>query len=117
MALTKAKKQEVLETLKGAITDASSIVFVNFHGTKVEDVNAFRSALRENGVSYLVSKKTLAKRALEEASFEGELPTLDGELALAYTSGDVTAPAREVFDFQKKLDGAVSILGGVFEGK
>ena len=57
MALTKAKKQEVLETLKGAITDASSIVFVNFHGTKVEDVNAFRSALRENGGSYTTAQQ------------------------------------------------------------
>jgi len=47
---------------------------------------------------------------------EGDIPQLDGELALAY-SDDLTAPARGVYDFQKGHKDNVAILGGIFEGK
>ncbi len=117
MALTKSKKKEVIDTLKSAVASATSLVFVNFHGINVENVNAFRRQLHENGVKYLVSKKTLAQRALSESSLEGDIPVLEGELGIAYSTGDMTVPAREVFGFQKKLKGVVSIIGGVFEGK
>jgi ribosomal protein L10 len=47
-----------------------------------------------------------------------------GELAIAYLSaeasakdGDPIAPARNVYSFQKKLDGKVSIIGGIFDGE
>ena len=44
------------------------------------------------------------------------MPTLPGEVAVAWTTSDVTAPARGVYDFGRKLKGALSLLGGVFEG-
>ena len=47
---------------------------------------------------------------------EGTTPSLDGELAIAYAA-DLIAPAREIYAFQKKLDGKIAILGGIFEGK
>jgi len=63
-----------------------------------------------------VAKKTLAKRALEAAGVEGTVPELPGEFALA-ASDDLTAPAREVYAFQKKFDGKISIVGGIFDGR
>lgn len=117
MALNKEKKKEVVQRVKDAVSKASSMVFVNFHGMKVEDVNNLRSTLYDQGVSYIVAKKTLARRAFEDSGVEGEMPELEGELAIAYTDGDMTLPAREVYEFQKKLDGSLSIVGGVFEGQ
>lgn len=117
MPLTKQRKKEILDSIKDTVSKASSMVFVNFHGMKVEDVDSFRSKLREEGVSYVVAKKTLAKKAFEESNIEGEMSELEGELGIAYTEGDITAPAREVYAFQKSLDGLVKITGGVFEGK
>ena len=40
-----------------------------------------------------------------------------GELAIAYTSGDETAAAREIYTFQKEYEDNISIQAGVFEGK
>ena len=117
MPLTKDKKKEVLSAIKDAISKASSMVFVNFHGMKVEDVNSFRRKLKGEGITYLVTKKTLAKMAFGDSEVKGDLPELQGELGIAYTEGDITAPAREVYSFQKSLDGLVSITGGVFEGQ
>lgn len=115
MAITRDKKKVILEKLKG-ITGKESVVFVQFHGLPVADTAEMRSGLRNDDISYFVARKTLIRKAFEESGIEGELPQLDGELALAYAD-ELTAPARGVYEFQKKFKGAVSILGGVFENK
>ncbi len=115
MPLSKEKKGEQLTRLK-TIASAKSLAFVNFHGLTVSNVTELRRALREAGVSYLVAKKTLTKKALTEAGISGTLPDLKGELGIAW-SEDLLAPARETFVFQKKFENKVSLLGGVFDGK
>lgn len=115
MAITKDKKKSILDKLNG-IKDSQSVVFVNFKGIPVSETTAMRQELSKSDVAYYVAKKTLVKKAFTEAGIEGDMPTLDGELAVVY-GNDATGPAREIFAFQKKLDGRVSILGGVFEHK
>jgi large subunit ribosomal protein L10 len=115
MAITKAKKAEIYEAMKD-VAKAVSMVFVHFKGLTVSDTTKMRKGLRDNGVNYVVAKKTIAKKALKEAGIAGELPELDGEVAFAYGE-DLIAPAREVFKFQKEFTDKVSIVGGVFEGK
>jgi large subunit ribosomal protein L10 len=116
MAVSKEKKKEVLDNISHLVKDSGSVVFANFHGLTVADVTFLRRGLKEKGVNYLVSKKTLAKRALTNAGIDGAVPQLDGELALVY-GRDPLAPARELYEFQKKYKGSLSILGGIFERK
>jgi len=116
MTVTRQKKEEVVAKIKDAAHGAESIVFVNFHGLGVSDTNELRSALREEGVSYTVARKTLIRLALSEAKFEGEMPELPGEVAIAYGS-DPVLPASKIAHFAKKHKEKISILGGVFEGK
>ena len=113
--LLKSKKEEMIKDLEKAVTDSGSIVFVNFHGLKVADETMLRRDLRNQGVDYKVSRKTLLKRALAGKA-TGEIPELSGEVAVAY-SEDQIASAREVYNFQKTHKGALNILGGIFEGK
>ncbi len=115
MAVTKEQKKEILGKLKN-ITESNSVVFVNFHKVPSTETVKMRNQLRNNKVSLFVAKKTLVKKAFGETKIDGSLPELNGELALAY-SDDSTAPAREIYAFQKNLKNAVSILGGVFENK
>ena len=114
MAITKEKKKEILGNLKSALKDAASVVFVNFHGLTVIDTSNLRNKLREAGVSYFVAKKTIVKRALSEEKIEGDMPELEGELAIAYGK-DLIAPARGIYEFQKKHKGSIAIIGGIFE--
>ena len=115
MAINKNRKKEIYEKTEGILKDSNSVVFVNFKGLGVSDTTLLRDNLRNSGSSYTVTKKTIVKKALEGSSVEGEMPQLDGELALAY-SGDLIAPAREVYEFQKKHKEKIAILGGIFEG-
>lgn len=116
--LKKSKKNEIIKDLSNVIKEAPSVVFVNFHGMKVSDESVLRRDLRNQGVGYRVSRKTLLKRVLGDLGdvSGGTMPELTGEVAVAY-SKDSIAPAREVFNFQKTHKGVLSILGGIFEGK
>lgn len=116
MAITRAKKGEVVDKLKKAFKDAKSLVFVNFRGLNVSKSTSMRRALKNEGISYTVAKKTLTNRALEEEKFAGEKPTLPGELALVW-GDDLVAPARSIYNFQKKFPDNLKIMGGVFEGR
>lgn len=116
MAISKAKKEEVVGKLKRAFKDAKSLVFINFHGLSVANATYMRKSLKNEGISYTVAKKTLTNLALEEEKFAGEKPVLNGELALAW-GDDLVAPAREVYVFQKKFPENLKIMGGVFESR
>jgi large subunit ribosomal protein L10 len=116
MAISKDKKREIIAKLTDAFKEASSIVFVGFTKLTVKDASKLRQELSQKGVKYFVAKKTLIKKALETRGYEGQIPELPGEVAVAWTTTDVTAPASGVYEFGKKLKGALSLLGGVFEG-
>lgn len=135
MAITKEKKKNIITDLEKVLTKSKSVVFVNFHKLLVKDASAMRRALKSENIGYVVAKKSLLKKVLDSAKVKGQVPTLSGELAIAFLSadllgkasvasgasanedGDALAPARGVYDFQKKLDGKVSILGGIFCGE
>jgi large subunit ribosomal protein L10 len=113
--LLKSKKEEMIKNLEKAIKNSKSVVFVNFHGLKVHDETVLRRELRDQGVGYKISRKTLLGRALKGKA-EGVVPELPGEVAIAY-SEDQTTSAREIYNFQKTHKGLLAILGGIFEGK
>jgi large subunit ribosomal protein L10 len=115
MAISKTKKQDIVARVSEILKDSKSVVFVNFHKVSVLDMTDIRKQLRGQGVGFYIAKKTLTKRALGDASVTGDMPDLQGEVAIVY-SEDMLAPAREIYSFQKSLDGRISILGGIFEG-
>jgi large subunit ribosomal protein L10 len=119
MALTKQKKTELLAVLTENLSKTASAVFVGFKGLTVAEVNEMRAALKKEGVKYAVVKKTLLTKALSEKGYEGTMPELPGEVALAHlTEGeDITAPARALQAFVKKFKEKLSFLGGTLEGK
>ncbi len=118
MAISKDKKRAIVAKLTDAFKEASSIAFVNFSKLTVKDASRVRKELRDAGVRYYVAKKTLIRLALKQRGYDGEIPELPGEIAVAWIAADsdITAPARGVYDLGKKLKGAIALIGGVFEG-
>lgn len=114
MAITKAKKEEILSKLDTIKKNSETLVFVGFNGLSVGDSTLMRRQLRGEGVGYFVAKKTLIRRALT-GTYAGEIPALEGEVAVAYST-DMIVPAQQVREFEKKFKDHVAILGGVFEG-
>lgn len=116
MAITKQKKKEIVEKVGDIMKKGKTFVFLNFKGLKVNDIVSMRKDLRSKGIGYYVAKKTLLKRTLADGKFEGEMPELSGEIALAYAE-DELSPAREIYSFEKKFkDAGMKMLGGIFGG-
>jgi large subunit ribosomal protein L10 len=115
MAISKSKKGEIVSDVSKILADSKTVVFLQFHGITVGEVGEVRRALRAAGVGYRVAKKSLIKRALTDAGVTGELPNLEGEVALI-SGADLLAPAREILEFTKKFKEKLTILGGVFDG-
>ena len=119
MAITKAKKSEVVAKVNNAVTNAASVVFVHFKGLSMEDTSAMRKSLRGDGVSYLVAKKTLIRHALASKGYGGTMPELPGEIAIAWSSSqdaDPTLAARDIYEHGQKHKDSLTIVGGIFEG-
>ncbi len=116
MAITRAKKEEIIAKVSDITKSAKTLVFANFKGLTVAEQNEMRKALRGLEVGYTVAKKSLLKRALDAAKYEGSMPDMQGEVALAYGSDEI-APAREIATFVKKFGEHLSFVGGVFGGK
>jgi len=114
VAITKAKKQDILAKLEKVKNDSESIVFVKFNGMTVGNTTDMRAKLREEGVGYFVAKKTLMKRTFGE-SFEGTMPELEGEIAVAY-SADAITPAQKIKEYTLQYKDNLSIAGGIFQG-
>lgn len=116
MAISRAKKSELVSGITTMVRDAGSVVFVKFQGLKVNHANELRKKLQVESVGLTVTKKTLLKRALDANNVSGVQPELAGAVAIAYGK-DLLIPAREVHAFYKTHKDELSIIGGVFEGK
>jgi len=126
MAITRKKKEEIVAKVGDIAKSAKTLVFANFKGLTVAEQNEMRKAFRPLGIGYTVAKKSLLRRALDAAKYQGDAPALDGEIALAYAPADLSAdklnsdglaPARELAVFVKKFGEHLAFAGGVFGGK
>ena len=65
MALSKQKKNEVVEQYKEWLTKSQSVILVEYTGATMKDMENIRSQVRESDGEFHVVKNTLVKLALE----------------------------------------------------
>jgi len=115
MAKTRKQKEEELKRLKESLKAMKALVFVNYDGVGVNEINELRKVLRENKVDYYVAKRTLLKRAFEENKMDIDIGSLSGGLGLAFGLEDEVMPAKLLYDFSKEHEN-LKLIGGIFEG-
>lgn len=108
-------KQPIVQAIVEDITDAQSIVLVDYRGLTVAQDTELRKQLREAGVVYKVCKNTMMKRAFEGTDFAQLDEYLEGPSAVAISKDDATAPARILCKFAKTAE-ALELKAGVVEG-
>ena len=112
------QKIEIINDLTQKFQNSSGIYFTQYSGMNVAKISELRRKFRENEVSYFVSKNTLTKIAANNAGYEDKLnDLLNGQIGIAYVSGDAAAPARVIRNFKKEnKDATLKVIGLVFEG-
>ncbi len=61
MAITKQRKEEVLETYRDWLKRSQAVILVEYTGAKMKNMDAIRSKIREVGGEFHVVKNTLVR--------------------------------------------------------
>lgn len=114
---TEAKKQEVAELVE-RIKRSGAIYIVEYRGLTVSKATAVRRLIKNSGGEMKVSKNTLMRIALKEASTITADQIDTGPNAYIFAYDDVAATAKAIRDFSKERGNeALVIKGGIMDGK
>ena len=72
MAITREKKEELVALYKEMIEQTDAMIFTDYRGISVPDIQSLRASLRESGAVYMVVKNRLFRLALEQSSSTAE---------------------------------------------
>lgn len=114
MNRARLQKQEAIEHLKSTMGSSEIVIVSHNKGMTVAQVTELRRSLRKEGAAYKVSKNTLVKRAIAGTANEGMSDLLAGPTGISTTTGESLVVAKTIYDFAKKYDGKLVILGGMF---
>ncbi|MEJ0021970.1 MAG: 50S ribosomal protein L10 [Candidatus Doudnabacteria bacterium] len=94
MAVTRKEKEASLASLTEDLKSARGVVFTEYRGMTVKQMDNVRKNLRKENVKYQVVKITLLKKALAALGINADGLKYAGPLAVAVSDEEETAPAR-----------------------
>lgn len=112
----KEMKEAKVKVLVEKFQKAEAAILTSYIGITVEEDTELRKKMREAGVEYKVVKNTMTALAAKEAGY-GEIEKyLVGPVAIAFSYGDPTAPARVLADFAKNHK-SIELKAGIVQGQ
>lgn len=119
MALTIAKKDEVVSEVSKLLADSKMTVIAAYKGTPVKAMQSLRRVGRDNGTILKVVKNRLVIKAIETTDKvkSADTSALTGMLLYAFNSEDEVAPAQVLANFAKTQP-TIQFVGAITaEGK
>ncbi|HVC05607.1 MAG TPA: 50S ribosomal protein L10 [Candidatus Acidoferrales bacterium] len=93
------------------LSKATSAVVTDYRGLTVRQLEDLRGKLRAEGIDYIVVKNTLARRAAVDSGSGDFASVLTGPVGLAIGYGDLSAPARILFEHFRSTRTLPSVAG------
>lgn len=116
MPKTKTEKAETVAALALKIGRMRSVVFANYEGLSVREIEELRRKLKAEDVDYTVAKKTLLRLAFRQIGKDIDPKTIAGNFATVISYDDEVAPARILAAFAKDHE-ALKFVAGVLEDR
>ncbi len=113
MPKTRERKQKDVKDIATQLEGSQNMIFANFYGLKVKNVEELRRKCREAGLSCVVAKKTLLSVAMKNNA--KDIKDLKGEIMIIAGKDEVSA-AKTAAEFGKKND-SLKLLAGISQGK
>ncbi len=95
-------KDLLLNGLKTDIETAEHVFITSFAGLNVNKVDELRKQLRASGTKYRVVKNTLIKKVLSETQFKGLIETVESQVGIGLSNGEVSQISKIFVDFGKE---------------
>jgi len=117
LPLTKQQKEERIEQYVEILGRSQAVLFTDYRGLKVGDMQQLRHRLREQEAPYQVVKNTLFRKALEQQELSVPDEIFEGPLAAAFVPEDPAGVAKVLVEFAREtkiLEVQGALLGDAF---
>lgn len=111
MAISKQKKNEVIDQYKDWLKNSQAVILVEYTGANMKDMESIRAKIRESGGEFHVVKNTLVKLALEASGYAIPEDLLENSSAASFAFSDPAATAKALSEAAKGLE-AIKVKGG-----
>lgn len=117
MALTRKEKEQLLQEYGDKVQRAQVLIWADYRGTTVAQVQDLRRQLRPVSAEAMVVKNTLMRLALERANLPVPSDAMVGPSAVTFVYDDVAAATKVVTTFATANDRVFHLKGGMAGGK
>jgi large subunit ribosomal protein L10 len=114
LPITRKEKELLVEKYRELVRGSGAIVFTNYRGTSVKQINALRARLQESGASYVVTKNTLLGIALQQEERVAPEELLAGPNGVVFAGEDISKSVTALKDWIKEAK-IVEITGAILE--
>jgi large subunit ribosomal protein L10 len=114
MALSKEKKQQVVDEVASLLGESKLTVVASYPGTTVKALQQLRRDARTNGTVVKVVKNRLVIKAVQsnETLKDADISALNGQLLYAFNDQDEVAPAQALATFAR-LNPSLVFVGAI----
>jgi len=116
LAITRAKKEVLVQQYVEQLNGSEAIVFTDYRGLTVADLQLLRKKVREAEGSYSIVKNTLARRALSEVGLSVPNEMMIGPVGICFCQQNIPGVTKALTDFAKDHDLLV-VKGGLMGDK
>lgn len=116
MAISKARKDELVAQYKELIDKSDGIFLAEYTGMSVNEMESLRIKISEAEGGFYVTKNTLLKIALAESDRPVPEDMLIGQVATGFALGEAPTLAKAMADFAKSSDN-LTLKGGLMENE
>lgn len=118
MAISRARKDELVAKYRQRLAKSNGIVFADCVGIKVAQIQDIRRKANEHNGQIFVVKNTLLNLVLKEAGLAVPEGLLSGPSVAVFCDQDVPPLAKLFCDFDKEMEeGQFVVKGGIMEGR
>jgi len=115
LALSKERKQELVEQYEVWLKDAKALIMAEYTGMTMPQMDNLRAQAREKGAEFHVIKNRLGKLVFESAGIEVPEELFTGSTAFGVAFEDAPGIAKVIKDFGKDQP-ALKIKAGIMDG-
>jgi large subunit ribosomal protein L10 len=119
LAISKERKNELVEQYVDLLGHTNGFVIVQYHGLTVKETDILRAQIREAGGAYYVTKNTLFTKALQQVGWPVPDDLLVGPVAVAFGMENLPGVAKAILDFteDKARQDKMQVTGGIMTGE
>jgi large subunit ribosomal protein L10 len=116
LALSKQKKEQVLEQYKDWMGRAQAMILTEYTGVTVKELDAIRARVRDSGGEFHIIKNTFARKVLAAAGLDVPAEYLVKSTAITFAFNDAAATSKALMDATAKSE-SIKLKGGILDGR